>query len=107
MKINICANGHLINLTYDTENGYNLDYITAKHTAFTTFDDLIKAPGVYFPSLCMGRKSSQVKNEILFLTVAYNQRQRARNDKRRVYKSDWDIAHIDVIMALLENTFSL
>jgi hypothetical protein len=67
---------------------YDRDVVTAKHTAFATFNDLVNAPH-YRPSIYLGGKKPKEQRELLFLAHQYNSFQHARHDGRRVYKGDW------------------
>ena len=68
---------------------YDLDTVTAKHTAFRRFIELVNAPGGYRPSIYLGGKSAKAQRELLFLTFKYNLYQQSHGDPRRVFKGDW------------------
>lgn len=68
---------------------YDRDIVTAKHTAFRRFIELVNAPGNYRPSIYLGGKNAKAQRELLFLTFKYNMFQHGRGDKRRVFKGDW------------------
>jgi len=73
---------------------YPLDSVTARHTAFQTFDELCnKTSSNYRPSLYLGGKPAKAQRELLCLTFAYNLHMFECDDSRRVYKADWAPVH--------------
>jgi hypothetical protein len=63
-----------------TENAASPDFLTRTHTAFRSFDELLNAPGGYFPSLNVG------KTGIKLLADHYDHAQAARGDSRRAFR---------------------
>ena len=62
------------------------DQLTAKHTAFTTMQDLLEAKGGYFPSIrTLSAKTDRI--ELGRLADAYDAYQETRGDSRRAYRS--------------------
>lgn len=68
---------------------YDRDAVTVRHTAFTTFAELVAAKGGYRPSIYLGDKTPKAQRELLFLAFEYNRWMAANHDGRRVYKGDW------------------
>ncbi len=64
----------------------NDDQLTAKHTAFTSMQELLEAKGGYYPSL---RTQSAIidRDELCVLANAYDTYQQARGDSRRACRS--------------------
>lgn len=64
----------------------NDDQLTAKHTAFSTMQDLLEAKGGYFPSL-RAQSADTDREELGLLADAYDAYQAARGDSRRAHRS--------------------
>lgn len=89
MKIKIQSRtASLVPLSY-TYDAPALDVIVAKHTAFSSFQEMLNPGGVYRPSIYLGGKTKAEQVELLSLSLAYNQAQKDRSDGRRVHKGDW------------------
>ena len=64
----------------------NDDQLTAKHTAFSTMQELLEAKGGYFPSL-RTQSARTDREELGQLADAYDAYQHARGDARRAFRS--------------------
>lgn len=62
------------------EDRAKLDDITARKCAFQSFQDLLDAPGGYFPTLNIADR------ELRLLADAYDDQQERRNDTRRAFR---------------------
>ena len=67
------------------ENQMNDDQLTAKHTAFSTMQDLLEAKGGYFPTLHT-QSADTDREELGRLADAYDAYQHARGDSRRAMR---------------------
>lgn len=83
-------NGKLEKVLLNEDRDY--DRITAKHTAFSGFSDLLHAAGGYRPSIYLGGKSKQAKRELVSLIFEYDRLQAGRKDPRRVFAGDFQFA---------------
>ena len=67
----------------------NLDTITRKHTAFTSFSELVNAAGNYRPSIYLNKGAYADNLEKTTLAMAYDDTQAARGDERRAFRGNW------------------
>lgn len=66
----------------------NIEQITRKHTGFTSFSELLGAPGNYFPTVLLTGKSIADQVECHVLIEAYDYAQQLRGDERRAFTPD-------------------
>jgi len=78
------------------------NYLTRKHTAFDSFDDLINAAGGYEPTIrCMAPRETRSwdyraeRLELLALADHYDGAQEQRGDPRRAYRGTYMPSRVD------------
>lgn len=99
----IKINGKQVRFLSITSRGCGVDAVTAKHTGFANFAELLNAKGNYRPSIYLGGKSTETQRELLFLSLQYNLVQQNRQDPRRVFKGDWECVTPHLIPLMTEN----
>lgn len=68
------------------------DVLTARHTAFKSFDEMLLAGGNYRPSFYLRGKTAAAQKEIRDLADEYDGAQEARKDPRRAFRGDFTVA---------------
>lgn len=77
-------NPSLIGNLRDKKYSY-FDEVTAKHSAFKTFLELLDAKGNYRPSIKLAGRMPYDRGELEFLAQLYDKAQELRGDERRAY----------------------
>lgn len=68
----------------------NIDSLTKKHTAFSSFSDLVSSKGGYQPSFYLSGKSAEDQAELVFLADAFDHFCRLSGENRRAYRADFE-----------------
>jgi len=77
--------GNLNTLRYIADRA--ADEITAKHSAFKSFVDLLNAEGGYFPTIRCNSTTGLRRAELTYLADAYDYFMLCRNDSRRAHRA--------------------